>query len=380
MLNDFATPVPGVDVFVDELNGLASRLLGDTAIISMPGGRVAQIDMVAERQVGETLETKQLESAHLAVSPDGGVLAYASTDGVALFSLDGRQLLAQALPNDDLTAGVSSDEEGKVYVWHRAPLDVTKDGASRRLEIWDVDAEPPTRREVEVAGTGPIGSGGLGGYSGGGVFETLGGVNGRRWQLRDAESLELLFETPDVFGFPANHPERGVFVLKRDGAFDIYDLDSSALGDIVLMNGSRNGRFLLTEDLDRAITIRDPGSFAALGDPLPPLEDIGWSRYWLFDDGSHLVATSPAEDLILYDVEARRRVGGGFPGRFAQLGSSGAYTMTEAAVLIWNLDSGEWFDIACRAAGRNMTVAEWGEFGPTDADYRPTCPQWPIDQ
>ncbi len=30
-------------------------------------------------------------------------------------------------------------------------------------------------------------------------------------------------------------------------------------------------------------------------------------------------------------------------------------------ILIWNLNTDEWYDIACRAAGRNMTQAEWEE-------------------
>ena len=30
-------------------------------------------------------------------------------------------------------------------------------------------------------------------------------------------------------------------------------------------------------------------------------------------------------------------------------------------ILIWNLNTDEWYDIACRAAGRKMTQAEWEE-------------------
>jgi DNA-binding SARP family transcriptional activator len=38
-----------------------------------------------------------------------------------------------------------------------------------------------------------------------------------------------------------------------------------------------------------------------------------------------------------------------------------------------------WFDIACDAVGRNMTRAEWEQFGPRDTEYRATCPQYDIE-
>lgn len=37
-----------------------------------------------------------------------------------------------------------------------------------------------------------------------------------------------------------------------------------------------------------------------------------------------------------------------------------------------------WADIACRAAGRNMTRSEWELFGPKDTAYRATCPEFPL--
>ena len=46
---------------------------------------------------------------------------------------------------------------------------------------------------------------------------------------------------------------------------------------------------------------------------------------------------------------------------------------------IWNLDTSTWFDTACDAVGRNMTPAEWDQFGPRDTEYRATCSQYPID-
>ncbi len=45
--------------------------------------------------------------------------------------------------------------------------------------------------------------------------------------------------------------------------------------------------------------------------------------------------------------------------------------------LIWALDVDAWSDIACQAAGRNLSFEEWEQFVGDRADYRPTCDQWP---
>ncbi|MCY4088120.1 MAG: hypothetical protein OXG37_14855 [Actinomycetia bacterium] len=49
-----------------------------------------------------------------------------------------------------------------------------------------------------------------------------------------------------------------------------------------------------------------------------------------------------------------------------------------AASSATELDPDELHDLACKAAGRNMTRAEWDEWGPTDTNYRSTCGQFPI--
>jgi len=39
-----------------------------------------------------------------------------------------------------------------------------------------------------------------------------------------------------------------------------------------------------------------------------------------------------------------------------------------------------WSEIACAAAGRNLTRHQWGQFGPADHEYSAICLQWPIGQ
>lgn len=49
-------------------------------------------------------------------------------------------------------------------------------------------------------------------------------------------------------------------------------------------------------------------------------------------------------------------------------------------VSIRNYDASTWPAIACDVAGRNLTRAEWDEFGPRTIEYRATCPQYPLDE
>ena len=56
-----------------------------------------------------------------------------------------------------------------------------------------------------------------------------------------------------------------------------------------------------------------------------------------------------------------------------------AYNSTvgsDARLLTWNLDLGSWSDLACAAAGRNLTREEWSRNLP-GRTYHRTCQQWP---
>ena len=53
--------------------------------------------------------------------------------------------------------------------------------------------------------------------------------------------------------------------------------------------------------------------------------------------------------------------------------------MLDSEVGIWNYDVDSWSTLACDLAGRNMTLREWDDFGPSDEPYRATCPQFPAN-
>jgi WD40 repeat protein len=101
------------------------------------------------------------------------------------------------------------------------------------------------------------------------------------------------------------------------------------------------------------------------------------------DDRNLLVsATSGAGQL--WDVATGQQIGPNLPtepgtvpsvapGRTIALVTAGA-----DSTLLWNLDVTTWTAAACTVAGRNMTAAEWKQFGPRDEPYRATCERWPL--
>ena len=72
-------------------------------------------------------------------------------------------------------------------------------------------------------------------------------------------------------------------------------------------------------------------------------------------------------------VTAERTIAGINTGDTLQL-----ITGTDDGALIWNLDTESWAGIACRAAGSNLTPAEWEQWGPRDEDHRAICENFPL--
>ena len=96
-------------------------------------------------------------------------------------------------------------------------------------------------------------------------------------------------------------------------------------------------------------------------------------------DGSRLW-TLYGREMRVWDVAAHEPIGDPLPSDENSLinGVVTAYGLTQidGVAVRWNLDDQNWPDIACAAAGRNMTQAEWDLYGPRDTEYQATCPQF----
>ena len=135
----------------------------------------------------------------------------------------------------------------------------------------------------------------------------------------------------------------------------------------------------------------DQETLEVVGDPFLGAEG-GAHGFAEFNDNDSLMFTMAGGATTMWDVTGRREIGRPFQnqsyeGLFGMtvvhellppesaLGFS-LITTTPNQLLAWNLQFETWPDIACEAAGRNLTVGEWERFGP-DEPYEPTCAMWP---
>jgi serine/threonine protein kinase/WD40 repeat protein/DNA-binding winged helix-turn-helix (wHTH) protein len=106
----------------------------------------------------------------------------------------------------------------------------------------------------------------------------------------------------------------------------------------------------------------------------------------IVDDGKgELVATQDVQGFVrVYDTVTGTQIGKEIAGATQgdmQFAANGTTLMVIAGdhISLWNYDTATWPDVACQLAGRNLTRAEWAEFGPRTVEYRATCPQFPMD-
>jgi WD40 repeat protein len=180
-------------------------------------------------------------------------------------------------------------------------------------------------------------------------------------------------------------------VAGGDGELHIYDTSTWDRLEPDGLAGDENigsvayhpdGSRLITVETTGDLVIRDSSTFeptarlAGSGQPL--VADAGT---FFFDDSGRYLLTSGDGSAILWDLETEELVGVPFPNDpdFRIGGRDGWELLTAVgdSLQLWNLDLEAWPNIACQAAGRNLTLAEWEQFGPKDEPYRATCPQWP---
>ena len=181
-----------------------------------------------------------------------------------------------------------------------------------------------------------------------------------------------------------------MITLNNNGDATLWDTDSwehvidfsAGDGDGVSAAAFAPSGELVTADPSGTIVVRDPETHEPIGSPLIGHRgEVG--PLWISTDGTRLLSKSD-DGSILWDIATRTRIGDAFPAINLWPGPDSSdravsLFVEDDSILIWNLNTDEWYDIACRAAGRNMTRAEWEELGPRDAEYQATCPQFPLE-
>ena len=409
----FAT-LPGEDVAL-EFNG---------RLVALEGARLEPASAIVEPQTGFT------GAGAIAASADGSLVAVGGPTGIFLWSPSGQQLLARAIPKRcrrlaSTTFSRLDRESAPGRRRPRAELSVQSpvvwdtreanpqpvqfaernyfpdisdlDGQGQARAIWVTFFKPPEPPHTEVwdrqtlTDTGArlevaaaivavhpergwlIGADFTHMY----VFDIDTGevIEQREWVVNlgveayfNADATRLITFVPEQLRTTLWDTETWQVVM------DFREADGNGVvGAIFAPSGE-----LLIIDPTGTIVVRDPETLEPIGSPM--IGHAGGVILRFSSDGTRLLATG--EQSILWDTATRTRIADGFPWMWIWPGpdSSDRGVSTDGeTILIWNLNTDEWYDIACRAAGRNMTRAEWEEIGPSGAEYQATCPQFPLE-
>ena len=305
-----------------------------------------------------------------------------------------------------------------------------------RPVAWDLEVDPPAPTAFGIAGWSWYVDGGSGLVINGNALVQESDEGITIYRTIDTETLEdtgVRFDHGPRFLLEAGSRERGLVFSSGTEEEGIYDLET---GELVIELGASGAEFagrtfngdgtvfafttddggvtildtqswepvgeipsaddriahvayspqdthLLTAGISGTITLRDATSLEPVGAPLighrSPLGPAFLAAG--FSPQNDRLLTVAENELALWDIETRQLIGDFWPGRGGGPSANGmqVYSLVGDHAVIWHLDTDAWFDIACQAAGRNMTRAEWERFGPRNEDYRATCPQWPMD-
>ncbi len=150
---------------------------------------------------------------------------------------------------------------------------------------------------------------------------------------------------------------------------------------------SEDGTLLATVGQSGEIVIRDGLSYERIR-TLTGDSGVNGSFGGLlaFSDDDRYLLSAVDGQAQLWDVATGTPIGGPIsiaPGvnAIAYSGTAvGFVGIANGRVQNWRLDPSTWKDLACQAAGRNLTIAEWQQYGPKREPYHQTCPQWPTGE
>ncbi|MFN0027514.1 MAG: protein kinase domain-containing protein [Acidimicrobiales bacterium] len=423
------------------ISDLATLADGSLAVLSV-NGSLSVLDPDTGSVRLDAFDARVGQSSGLALLPDGAALAVAGDRGVALIATDGGGLLHAAVPypGDVPILGASRDagwinadarnlasrQTVPTRYWdcegpdrclpaERVPwVDNTLThpepwsntwlrtfiGPPTSLQVLDEDGQPLSP-VIELA----IPDG----------FRDVTVVSrDRRWAMVSRRHVNSNTEPPGVIqvnALPSGQriatidsgpgvafavaADESVVLAFADGNGDNYLIDTATwtrrptpldLGAVVGAAYSPDGRWLVTTHTAGELVLRDPDTFAELRRmPSEAGSPVG-AGFAFSDDGRYLVSTHDGKGR-LWDLETGQLIGQpiaalptvspvAFPGR-----PPGLVTVdpTGRHIQIWRFDPPTWQDMACQAAGRNLTRKEWDQHGPRDVAYRATCPQWPIE-
>lgn len=418
--------------------GANQRLVeADGALLQLVGaGSVTTIDLLAAETTLNTVEG-EATSWGGALSPDGRILAMGTSSGLALWSTDGAGLFVDSVvPAADhftpfnaisanggiLVQGGNISNDIPTLIWDvsgSVPVELLTVAAGKGARVSGDDVtffefaaeedglafsswEPlsnslqpffvadPATFGVEIPVTSPDRRRFLHPWNNGqGILDVY-----------DRDSGELLHRLDDVqqaAGSVGNwsllpvfspngevliYPTAGEYVALYDAnTWELLDLFEPPVGFQHIVFSS-DGTMAFTHS-SRGLEVRDPIDLrSVLVGPLPGEDDPSFGSFLQITDDGRYLKTSGAGNARLWDPATLAPIGGPFPhddelwAATLATATNQLATVVDGATIVWNVDLDTWPDLACLAAGRNLTRSEWEEFGPA-GEYHATCDQWP---
>ena len=397
-------------------------LRGSTIMTVLRSGQVEVIDPAAPGST--TFDTQFAEITDLAVSDDGRRAAAAGPDGVVLIARNGDRLLARAVAA--ASAGELTVTDDGEYVLRGAarPLDwnLYRVGASgadvisitaaaeylsqafsdryelaitrpRQVEVFDIRAGRMVTT-VPWEHDGGVPAAWLSADESRLLMASLDGfIDVFSWP---EPTLLLRFDRPDLVSRSdvvlsgSLSPDGTTFIgVGSNGSAVEWDLDANTVRVLSKPGGSmrqaaysHDGTKLATIGNDGSIVLRDarslqPVSASFIGETSSTATNLG---PWFSGDDRYLITTGDGA-ARLWDIESGRQIGGVFPSDPAwnsSASTNGRWIIggLNGRILRWEVDPSRWPELACRAAGRNLSADEWRQFGPAGAAQRATCPQY----
>ena len=328
-----------------------------------------------------------------------------------------RQVLARALPSGGNSEGfISADGEQLIVTNLAAGIDsrffkvsddgmeeYTVEGVPATSEFWN-DTDPLNRwifafangvvQAIDRSTLKPAGLEFDAGIGNDITNDGRLGVNGTQTgaSVYDAQTIERVSPELDMTPWGAT-PGFGISnaVFDSDGervilsinsgvsvAFDTSTWEPGAIispddvaGGATTARFSRDGSILVTRGVSGTIAVRDPVTFdviRTIEGGTSAAEGLAPGPY-ISPDGEYLLTVKESVPRLWHLPS--RTVIGTFPHE-AGLVASGNDKGDELRMvsllgdhaLLWNLDVDTWPEIACRAGGRNLSVAEWKSSGP----------------
>lgn len=410
-------------------------LTPERALAIVSDGRLVEFNPSVSGYVRDPISSSNLIVSHqegIALSPSGDRYVVAGADALMVGSVETDYLLAETYPRNGaiwlgVTADgrhVSADNGPEATSWSRdtgepaelpwASTYIQAGFGETRLWVagidqsgWLYDTIDPASETALIENFNPAlplaispdGTQLAHGRCQSGTFVMGETCDFRGVNVVDLSSLSVVELFPD-----AVHPESIAWssdgstlvmadLFGRVTAWDTsdwseLDLDGfTGISDVAFVVAySPDGRFLASFGESGLITLRSSDTAEVIRE-IPASARGGAAeaaRIWFSPDGSLLMATVDGTGR-LFDTSTGSQLGGAFPTDpgvipGASIGTQLNFVTAQGEqILVWNLDTSTWFDIACQAAGRNMTRAEWEQFGPSDTEYQATCPQYPIE-